>query len=60
MWIKLFVRRPEASRIDRAKANLRGEVQEKALQKAEAMIQEKINSEDQERLVDDYLEKVVA
>lgn len=39
---------------------MRGEVLEKALQKAEAMIQEKINSDDQERLVDDYLKKVVA
>jgi F-type H+-transporting ATPase subunit b len=45
---------------DKAKANLRGDVLEKALQKAEAMIQQKINSDDQERLVDDYLKKVVA
>jgi F-type H+-transporting ATPase subunit b len=33
---------------------------EKALVKAEAIIKEKINSEDQDKLVDEYLEKVVA
>jgi len=33
---------------------------EKALAKAEVIIKEKINSEDQEKLVDEYLEKVVA
>lgn len=53
-------RRNIENEFDKAKANLRGEVLEKALQKAEAMIQEKINSDDQERLVDDYLKKVVA
>ncbi|BBO72094.1 hypothetical protein DSCA_60240 [Desulfosarcina alkanivorans] len=43
-----------------AKAELKSEIVEKALAKAEAIITEKINSEDQEKLVDEYLEKVVA
>lgn len=43
-----------------AKAQLKNEIVEKALAKAEAIIKEKINSEDQEKLVDEYLEKVVA
>lgn len=43
-----------------AKAALREEVVEKALDRAEAIIRQKINSEDQEKLVDEYLEKVVA
>ncbi len=33
---------------------------EKALLKAEEIIQERITDEDQDRLVDEYLEKVVA
>jgi F-type H+-transporting ATPase subunit b len=43
-----------------AKAELKSEIVEKALAKAEAIIKEKINSEDQDKLVDEYLEKVVA
>jgi F-type H+-transporting ATPase subunit b len=43
-----------------AKAELKAEIVEKALAKAEAIIKEKINSEDQDKLVDEYLEKVVA
>ncbi len=43
-----------------AKAELKEQIVEKALAKAEAIIKEKINSEDQEKLVDEYLEKVVA
>ena len=43
-----------------AKADLKAEIVEKALAKAEAIIKERINSEDQEKLVDEYLEKVVA
>jgi F-type H+-transporting ATPase subunit b len=43
-----------------AKAELKAEVVEKALAKAEAIIKEKINSDDQEKLVDEYLAKVVA
>ena len=43
-----------------AKAELKAQIVEKALAKAEAIIKEKINSEDQDKLVDEYLEKVVA
>jgi F-type H+-transporting ATPase subunit b len=43
-----------------AKAELKTVIVEKALAKAEAIIKEKINSEDQEKLVDEYLAKVVA
>ena len=43
-----------------AKEKLKAEVSEQALAKAEALIKNKITSEDQEKLVDEYLEKVVA
>ncbi len=43
-----------------AKMKLQSEITEKALEKAEALVKEKINSEDQDRLVNEYLEKVVA
>ena len=43
-----------------AKLYLQVEVVEKALVKAEELIKEKIAAEDQKRLVDEYLEKVVA
>jgi F-type H+-transporting ATPase subunit b len=42
-----------------AKEKLHREVLEKALAKAEALIREKVTDKDQERLVDDYLKKVV-
>jgi len=43
-----------------AKSQLQEEIFQVALVKAEEIIKAKISSEDQERLVDDYLEKVVA
>jgi F-type H+-transporting ATPase subunit b len=43
-----------------AKAELQAEIVEKALVKAEQAVKEKISAEDQERLVDEYLAKVVA
>jgi F-type H+-transporting ATPase subunit b len=43
-----------------AKEQLQAEIVEKALVKAEEMVREKISPEDQERLVDEYLAKVVA
>lgn len=43
-----------------AKLSLQEQVVEKALARAEKMISEKISAEDQTRLVDEYLEKVVA
>lgn len=44
----------------RAKQSLQAEILEHALTKAEAILRANINYEDQERLVDEYLEKVVA
>lgn len=43
-----------------AKAKLQQEVAEKAMEKAEEIIRASISSEDQDKLVDDYLKKVVA
>jgi F-type H+-transporting ATPase subunit b len=45
---------------ERAKANLQADIVEKALKKAEQLITEKITADDQDKLVDEYLEKVVA
>ena len=45
---------------ERAKAELQKEIFEKSLVKAEEIIKAKISDEDQERIVDDYLKKVVA
>jgi len=42
-----------------ARADLKAEIMALALEKAEALIQEKINADDQDKLVDDYLSKVV-
>jgi F-type H+-transporting ATPase subunit b len=44
----------------KAKERLQEEVLEKAMAKAEAMIKSRISDDDQERLVDEYLDKVVA
>ena len=43
-----------------AKKQLQAEIMEKALENAEELIKKSIEAEDQERLVDEYLEKVVA
>jgi F-type H+-transporting ATPase subunit b len=43
-----------------AEVALKEEILERALQRAEEIIREKVSTEDQERLVDDYLKKVVA
>lgn len=43
-----------------ARADLQAEVLEKALEKAENIIREKISVDDQDRIVDEYLDKVVA
>lgn len=53
-------RRTIAHEFQQAKIQLRTEVLEKALAKAEALVKNKITSEDQGRLVDEYLDKVVA
>jgi F-type H+-transporting ATPase subunit b len=46
--------------INQAKLRLQGEVLEKAIVKAEEIIKDKITIEDHDRLVDEYLKKVVA
>lgn len=48
------------SEIQRVKVQLQEEILDNALSKAEALIKEKINADDQEKLVDEYLAKVVA
>ncbi len=45
---------------DQTKKQLQAEVLEKSLAKAEEIIKEKISADDQNRLVDEYLEKVEA
>jgi F-type H+-transporting ATPase subunit b len=45
---------------NQAKVKLKKEIVEEALIKAETLIKEKISADDQEKLVDEYLEKVVA
>jgi F-type H+-transporting ATPase subunit b len=45
---------------EQAKLNLQEEILEKALVKAENILKAKITSNDQDRLVDEYLKKVVA
>ena len=45
---------------NRAKTALREEIVEKAMARAEEIIKSKISIDDQERLVDDYIRKVVA
>lgn len=44
----------------KARENLQAEVLERALNKAEEIIKTRISDKDQERLVDEYLDKVVA
>ncbi len=43
-----------------AKIELQEDILTKALERAEALVKEKMTSEDQDRLVDEYLDKVVA
>jgi F-type H+-transporting ATPase subunit b len=45
---------------EQAKKQLQAEILEKSLAKAEEIIKEKISTDDQKRLVDEYLEKVEA
>ena len=49
-----------ANEFKQAKETLQAEIVEKALVKAEQAVKEQISGEDQERLVDEYLAKVVA
>ena len=45
---------------NKAKENIQAEIIDKALEKAEEMIKSKISDDDQNSLVDEYLDKVVA
>ena len=58
--LQVQARRNIEQEFKRAKLNLQEEVLEKALVQAEELIRNKISDDDQERLVDEYLEKVVA
>ena len=49
-----------AYEFEQAKLVLQADIVEKALAKAEALIKDRISDKDQDRLVDEYLEKVVA
>jgi F-type H+-transporting ATPase subunit b len=53
-------RRNMEHEFDQAKQQLQAEILETSLAKAEKIIKEKISADDQNRLVDEYLEKVVA
>ncbi len=53
-------RRNIENEFKRAKAQLMQEVMEKAMARAEEMVKRNITADDQDRLVDEYLEKVVA
>ena len=58
--LKVQAQKNIESEIQRAKTRLQAEILDKALSKAEALIKEKVNADDQEKLVDEYLAKVVA
>jgi F-type H+-transporting ATPase subunit b len=45
---------------EQAKETLQAEIMEKALKKAETMIKKRISAKDQKRLIEEYLDKVVA
>lgn len=53
-------RRNIENEFNSAKSKLQKDILEKALTKAESLLKDKITSEDQNRLVDEYLDKVVA
>lgn len=53
-------RRTIENEFKNAKNKLQAEILEKALEKAEELVKSKITSDDQDRLVDEYLDKVVA
>ena len=58
--LKEQARRNIEYEFEQAKAKLRKDTIEKALEKAEEIIKKEIMAKDQDRLVDEYLEKVVA
>lgn len=58
--LKAQARRNIEHEFEQAKLKLQEEIFETSLQKAEEIIKNKISSDDQDRIVDDYLKKVVA
>jgi F-type H+-transporting ATPase subunit b len=58
--LKAQARRNIEHEFEQAKLKLQEDIFEKSLQKAEEIIKSKISAEDQDRIVDEYLEKVVA
>jgi F-type H+-transporting ATPase subunit b len=58
--LKAQARRSIEHEFEQAKQQLQAEILEKSLSKAEEIIKEKISADDQNRLVDEYLDKVVA
>jgi len=58
--LELQAKRNIESEFNQAKETLHADIMEKALAKAETLIKSKIGADDQTRLVDEYLEKVVA
>jgi F-type H+-transporting ATPase subunit b len=58
--LEVQARRNIEHEFKRAKLELQQEVLEKALKKSEEIITNKITAKDQEKLVDEYLDKVVA
>ena len=58
--LQLQAQRSIAQEFERAGAQLRAEIIEKAMAQAEAAIKKGIADEDQDKLVDEYLQKVVA
>lgn len=58
--LKEQARKNIAHEFQEAREALQAEIVDKALVKAERIIKAKVGSDDQERLVDEYLEKVVA
>ena len=58
--LKVQARKNIEHEFEQAKKNLQAEIVEKALERAEQIISEKITADDQNKLVDEYLVKVVA
>jgi F-type H+-transporting ATPase subunit b len=58
--LKAQARRNIEHEFEQAKLKLQAEIFESSLQKAEEIIKNKISSDDQDRIVDEYLKKVVA
>ena len=58
--LKAQARRNIEHEFEQAKLRLQEEIFETSLQKAEEIIKSKISAEDQDRIVDEYLKKVVA